>query len=108
MEIRTKFSKGACTMRMAGEMNIYFVEEVKAELVDVMEKCDKLEINLSDVTEIDTAGIQLLILAEREMVSLGKMLCLKELSSTVLEVLALYNLPALFSSTATASLEEKS
>jgi anti-sigma B factor antagonist len=96
MEIETKFRKGTCLMSMAGELNIYFAGEVKPVLLDIVAKCDEAKINLAGVTEIDSAGVQLLLLLRREMVTREKTLCLCEQSHAVLEVMELYNLAAAF------------
>lgn len=96
MEIQTEFDEGACVMALAGEMNIYHANEIKQAIANAMEKCAELEINLARVTEMDTAGIQLLILAKREMAGRRKTLRLSEHSPAVLEVMELYDLAAVF------------
>ena len=96
MEIQTHFDKGTCVMNLAGEMNIYCANQIKPALVNAMDKCAELEINLARVTEMDTAGIQLLMLAKREMAGQGKSLRLTQHSPAVLEVMELYDLAATF------------
>lgn len=47
-----------------GEVNIYRAADVKALLQEELKRCAVLEVDLAGVTEIDSAGIQVLILAK--------------------------------------------
>ena len=47
-----------------GELNIYRAADVKALLQSELKRCAALEVDLAGVTEIDSAGIQVLILAK--------------------------------------------
>ena len=48
-----------------GEMNIYRTEELMRALLTPLQSGRGLKLDLSAVTEIDTAGLQLLLLASR-------------------------------------------
>lgn len=78
------------------ELTIYTAAEQKFKLLVFLTAGDDLEINLANVTEIDTAGLQLLILIKREAAHLGKNLRFTMHSKTVLEVLELANLTGTF------------
>jgi anti-sigma B factor antagonist len=52
--------------RPEGEMTIYTAIETKARLMEALSSCKTLELDLSRVTEMDTAGLQLLLLAAAE------------------------------------------
>jgi anti-anti-sigma factor len=78
------------------ELTIYTAAEQKLKLLVFLTAGDDLEINLANVTEIDTAGLQLLILIKREAAQLGKSLRFTMHSKTVLEVLELANLTGIF------------
>ena len=52
-------------LRIEGEMTIYRAEELKQALLEPLQPHTTLEVNLSAVTELDTAGVQLLMLAKR-------------------------------------------
>jgi anti-sigma B factor antagonist len=54
---------GPFTLRIDGEMSIYRAAELKTVLLDALERSVELDIDLSAVSEIDTAGVQLLMLA---------------------------------------------
>lgn len=49
-----------------GEMSVYRAAELKQQLLEQLEMSPQLELDLSAVSEIDTAGLQLLLLARRE------------------------------------------
>lgn len=55
----------AAVLVVEGEMTIYTASETKAQLQAVLLQHSHLEIDLSKVTELDTAGLQLLILAKK-------------------------------------------
>jgi ABC-type transporter Mla MlaB component len=77
-------------------MTIYHAAEMKKELLPCLELGTELEINLSEVSEIDTAGFQLLLLTKREALDSGRPMRLVEHSSATLEVLDLFNMSFYF------------
>lgn len=96
MEIRVEGGQGAATLRLQGELTIYTAADTKPRLLEALAASDALEINLGEVTEMDTAGVQLLILAKREAASAGKRLTLSEHSPAAMELIELYNLAGWF------------
>lgn len=59
-------TKGKTTrVVLSGECTIYTVADIKAALVQAMAATDKVEVDLSGVTEVDTAGVQLMLIAKR-------------------------------------------
>lgn len=84
------------TLDIKGEMTIYTAAEQKGQLLEFIESGDSLEINLSQVNELDTAGTQLLILAKQEAARAKKNLRFVMHSNAVLDVLELANLTAVF------------
>ncbi|MDF1762838.1 MAG: STAS domain-containing protein [Oleibacter sp.] len=57
--------KRKCRITISNEMTIYTAGELKEKLSQVLDDPRDLEINLSKVNEIDSAGIQLLMLAKK-------------------------------------------
>jgi len=55
-----------------------------------------MEVSLAGVSEMDTAGFQLLVLAKREAARLGRPMRLVEHSPATLEVMDLLNMAAYF------------
>lgn len=84
------------TLVIDGELTIYTAAEQKPRLLAFLASGDELELNLADVTEIDTAGLQLLILIKREAAQAGKTLSFTMHSHVVLETLELTNLISAF------------
>ena len=89
---------GAATHRLPleGELTIYTAAELKGRLLEALAAPEPLEIDLSQVSEIDTAGLQLLMLAKREASTRGTSLTLTGHSHAVIECLDLCNLTAVF------------
>jgi anti-anti-sigma factor len=94
--ISIETSNGVCRARVSGEMTIYHAMEMKDELLPCLNRCTEVEINLSEVSEMDAAGFQLLLLAKREAVRAGKSLRLVAHSPAALEVLDLLNMASYF------------
>lgn len=77
-------------------MTIYCVEEQRRALLAALEQAESIEVDLSKVSELDTAGVQLLLSAKRTAVLRNKAFCLIEHSPAVLNVFELLNLNAYF------------
>lgn len=78
------------------ELTIYTAAKEKANLVAFLATGDDLEINLANVEEIDTAGLQLLIMIKREAARQNKKLSFVLHSQAVLDILELANLSTIF------------
>jgi len=96
MTISIEASNGVCHAHVAGEMTIYCATEMKGELLSCIDRDAEVEIDLSEVSEMDTAGFQLLLLAKREAANAGKPLRLVAHSPATLEVLDLFNMASYF------------
>jgi anti-sigma B factor antagonist len=77
-------------------MTIFTAAEQKPKLLKFLKKGKQLEVNLANVTDIDTAGLQLLILMKREAARAGKTLSFIMHSKIVLETLELTRLTSVF------------
>lgn len=91
---------GVYSVRVEGEMTIYHAQELKHELLhgllQCLHDCAGVEVSLAGVSEMDTAGFQLLVLAKREAARVGRPLRLVEHSPAMLEVMDLFNMAAYF------------
>ena len=96
MAITAQTVDGVSQLRIAGEMTIYTAAELKAELMIHMAQPGDLEIDLSEVSELDSAGLQLLILAKREALREERSVHLTGHSRAVLDVLDICNLAPYF------------
>jgi len=87
----------AATLALDGELSIYRAAELKPVLLQALAKAEGgLEVDLSAVTEFDTAGLQLLMLAKQQAAALQRELHLVNHSPPVLEVFELLNVAAFF------------
>lgn len=80
-------------LKMEGELTIFRAAELKPLLLETPELT---EIDLSAVTELDTAGVQLLMLAKKTAQTQGRELRLTGHSAAVLDVFELLNVAAYF------------
>ncbi|MGB0126061.1 MAG: STAS domain-containing protein [Rhodocyclaceae bacterium] len=78
------------------ELTIYHAAQLKEALLAGLSQGEALEVDLSQVAEIDSAGVQLLVLLKREAAAAGKRLSLVGHSPAVLSVLDLYNMSGYF------------
>lgn len=78
------------------DLTIYNAMEQKQQLVKALEGDRTIELDLSQVGEIDTSGLQLLILAKREAARLNKELTIVAHSPAVRQTLDFCNLATFF------------
>ncbi len=84
------------TLSIEGELTIYRAAELSAVLKDALSGAGELELNLAAVTEMDSAGVQLLMAAAKTARAAGGELRLVGHSAAVLEVFETLNLAAYF------------
>ncbi len=85
--------KRSTVLKITGEFTIFRAIELKQALLS---DPPPLEVDLSGVTEIDTAGVQLLMLAKKEALAAQRELHLVAHSSAVIEVFDLLNVGEYF------------
>jgi len=78
------------------ELTIYTVLALKETLLTALLTTDEVELDLSGVSEIDGAGLQLLAMIKQESVALGKVLHFTGHSPVVVELLDLSGLAGFF------------
>lgn len=96
MTTAKKRKKEVTVLRIEGEMSIYRAAELKQTLLESLDRAGELEIDLGAVTELDSAGVQILMLAKRQALATQRKLRLTAHSPAVLEVFELLNLAAFF------------
>jgi len=77
-------------------LTIYHAIEQKQLLLDALADTDELELNLSQVAEMDTAGLQLLILLKKEAQQTGKQVRIVAHSQAVSSLIDFCNMAAEF------------
>ncbi|MDX8400232.1 MAG: STAS domain-containing protein [Gallionellaceae bacterium] len=78
------------------DMTIYNAAAQKLMLLEALQECQQLDLDLSQVSEMDTAGFQLLLLSKREALKANKTINLTAHSKVVTELLDLYNMASYF------------
>src|SRR5476651_559152 len=81
---------------MEGPLTIYTAAEQKDVLLALFPLAHEVELDLSSVDELDSAGLQLLILIKRESLREGAHLLLSNPSPTVIEAFRLTGLDDYF------------
>jgi anti-sigma B factor antagonist len=97
MMMRSETVNGVCVAHVDGDLTIYTAQDCRALLLEHLQQlqsCAALDIDLSGVGEIDSAGLQLLILARRHGAALGKPVRLRNCSAPVLQLRDLFCLGA--------------
>ncbi|WP_338765685.1 STAS domain-containing protein [Massilia sp. METH4] len=80
-------------LAVEGELTIYRAAELKDVLLDAARQQETPAFDLSAVTEFDSAGLQLLLVARQEAARLGKTLRVQGASAAVQDVFALLGVP---------------
>lgn len=80
------------TLSLSGELTLASAEDLKQILLDAIERNPTLDVDLLNVTLIDTAGVQLLLMLDREAARLDKKLGWLGCSLAVEETLELLDL----------------
>ncbi len=96
MHIDAQQENGICRLQMEGELTIYHSLEIRDGLMEHLTANAEIELDLSGVTEMDTAGFQLLLAAKREGTRLGKAVRFVSHSQAALDVIDLYDMAAQF------------
>lgn len=81
---------------LEADLTIYNALDTRRQLLDAVLATKTLELDLSQVGEMDTAGFQLLVLAKREAQKLDRKLRIVAHSPAVREVIEFYNMVAFF------------
>jgi len=82
------------SLYLTEDLSIYHANEHKQLLLDALSSTDHLELDLSQVSEIDSAGLQLLILLKKEAQRAGKRISIVAHSQSVRSVIDFCNLAA--------------
>ncbi len=90
-----KANDKASRLTIDNDLTIYNAPEHKRLLLDALDQASVVELDLARVGEIDSAGLQVLLLAKRECLAGGKDLRIVAHSPAVQELLDFFNLAAL-------------
>lgn len=96
MGLEIQHNQADATVQVKDEMTIYTVLEQRERLLPLITASKTITFDLSQVSEMDTAGAQLLLLVQAEAARQNVALTLVRHSNAVLAVFELLNLYALF------------
>ena len=85
-------SNGTRRVTVEGDLTIYHAAEIKQRLIEDIRAEPVLELDLSHVGEIDTAGVQILALLKRESQRLDHPLHIVGHGAAVREIIEFFNL----------------
>lgn len=91
---------GILRMKAGSEMTVHAIGELAPRLLDAARSRAELQIDLSDVQRCDTAGVQLLLMLQREARRSGTRLHFTQPSPALAELLEFYRCRALLDSAA--------
>ena len=92
MQLDVDVNAGVCRTRLSGEVTIYQAAELRHGLGALVDSHAELEVDLSGVTELDTAGVQLLLFVKRAAAATGRCCRYVQHSEAVIEVLDALNI----------------
>lgn len=87
LEITFSTSDDATFVNISGEATIYTASLLREQLLQAWDQSPELKLDLSRVREIDTAGLQILLAAQRQAAKSQKRLQATAVSQPVLELL---------------------
>jgi anti-sigma B factor antagonist len=79
-------------IEIKGELSIFTAADVRQKLLDALDSGAEVDVDLSEITEMDSAGMQLMVAAKREAGHRNKPLRFTGHSPAVFELLELCNL----------------
>lgn len=86
----------ASRLVLEADLTIYNAPEHKRTLLDTLEQAKAIELDLAAVGAIDSAGLQVLLLAKRESLAKGKEMRIVRHSPAVQELLEFFNVASYF------------
>jgi anti-anti-sigma factor len=90
--IERQDTDGGCRIAVSGEMTIYGAAELKAKLIEAAGAAKAIECDLTEVSDFDSTGVQLVLLLQRAAADIGGSMRVTGASDAVRELLDLYRL----------------
>ena len=96
MQLQSERLDNKVVVTLPDEITIYTVSELKEALSPLLHQGRELELNLAAVSEIDSAGLQLMVMTKREAAAAGKNVRFVRHSDAVLDLIDLCDLSGFF------------
>ncbi len=94
MDVKKDGEQGFCQIN--DKMTIYQARKMRDSLLDAYDDCTELEIDLSHVDEIDSAGLQLLLALKQSAKEIDKPVRYVNHSASVVDIIQLFGLEHFF------------
>lgn len=96
MNVQVNWNADRCRLGIRDDLSIYHAAGLKQALLEPLSRASEIEVDLSQVAEMDSAGLQLLVLLKREAAAAGKRVSFSGHSPAVIRLLDLYNMAGYF------------
>ncbi|MBS4096824.1 MAG: STAS domain-containing protein [Sulfuricella sp.] len=96
MKLHREEREGYCSIAIEGDMTIYTAPELKQELLNCLAEHRGIEVSLDGVSDMDSAGFQVLYLLKREATASGKKASFIGPSPAVVDVLEVFKMAPYF------------
>ncbi len=96
MTIEVTNKDGHCDLAIQDEMTIYTAMQLKNELLEHLAACHEMDVSLEHVTEMDSAGLQILLMMHKDAKEHNKTIHFSKHSAAVIDVIETLNLAAHF------------
>lgn len=90
---------GLCKAAISGDMTIYTAEEIKTALNDLIDEYSRFEFDLSEVEEIDSSGVQILMAFAAYVRKKEHSFLIKSSADEVSKIITNYRLEAMLNET---------
>ncbi len=105
MRISVAMQKNTLRVRLGESLDIASAADARSRLLQVSQSSDNLELDLSSLSDIDTAGIQILLALRRERTRKGVRTRMVHPSQAVLDAFTLIGLHHIFDEAVVVSRE---
>jgi anti-sigma B factor antagonist len=96
IQMQTSENDGPAVLKLSGELTIYEASETWRELQIRLKEHPNLALDLAELTQLDTAGVQVLYQLKQQAKAQGQDLPIQRHSAAVLEVFSVLNLASAF------------
>lgn len=96
LQLHVRKSRKSAKVTLSGELTIYSAAVLRERLLTVLADCDRLSLDTTKVSELDTAGLQVLLSVQRSCQAQDIPFALAEAGNAVGQTLTLFGLEARF------------
>jgi len=95
-EIRESGTDGTCSVSLSGEIDLAVSDDVVTAVRSCFTRAEHVEVDLSEVSFIDSSGLGALVLLRNEAIQQGKQLTLVQVSAATRRLLQITGLESSF------------